>query len=45
MDMKVSALPSPLENFTISFDQADASCTMKLDWETTRASIDIARKR
>jgi hypothetical protein len=45
MDMKVSTLPSPLENFTISFDQAGASCTMKLDWETTRASIDITRKQ
>ena len=45
MDMKVSKLPSPLENFTISFDQSGASCTMKLDWETTRASIDITRKQ
>ena len=45
MDMKVSTLPSPLENFTISFDQAGASCTMKLDWETTRASIDMTRKQ
>ena len=44
MDMKVSTLPSPLENFTISFDQAGDSCTMKLDWEKTRASIDIMRK-
>jgi len=44
MDMKVSTLPSPLENFTISFDQAGDSCTMKLDWEKTRASIDITRK-
>lgn len=45
MEMKVSKLPSPLENFTISFDQAGSSCTMKLDWETTRASIDIAEKK
>jgi hypothetical protein len=45
MDMKVSRLPSPVENFTISFDQAGNSCTMKLDWETTRASIDIAEKK
>ena len=45
MEMKVSRLPSPLENFTISFDQAGTSCTMKLDWETTRASIDIAEKK
>jgi hypothetical protein len=45
MDMKVSTLPSPLENFTISFDQSGASCTMKLDWETTRASIEITKKK
>jgi hypothetical protein len=44
-EMKVSKLPAPLENFTISFDQAGSSCTMKLDWETTRASIDIAEKK
>lgn len=45
MEMKVSKLSTPLENFTISFDQAESSCTMKLDWETTRASIDIAEKK
>jgi hypothetical protein len=45
IEMKVSKLASPLENFTISFDQAGTSCTMKLDWETTRASIDIAEKK
>ncbi len=44
-EMKVSKLPSPLENFTISFDQSGSSCTMKLDWETTRASIDISEKK
>jgi DUF2911 family protein len=45
LEMKVSKLSSPLENFTISFDQAESSCTMKLDWETTRASIDISEKK
>src|ERR1700674_5872065 len=45
IEMKVSKLSSPLENFTISFDQAGAGCTMKLDWETTRASIDISEKK
>jgi hypothetical protein len=44
-EMKVSKLSSPLENFTISFDQAGTSCTMKVDWETTRASIDISEKK
>jgi hypothetical protein len=44
-EMKVSKLLSPVETFTISFDQAGGSCTMKLDWETTRASIDFAEKK
>jgi hypothetical protein len=45
LEMKVSKLSAPLENFTISFDPAGTTCTMKLDWETTRASIDIAEKK
>lgn len=45
MEMKVSKLPSPVEDFTISFDQAGSSCTMKLDWESTRASVDIAERK
>jgi hypothetical protein len=45
MEMKVSKLAVPLENFTISFDQSGESCTMKLDWELTRASIVIAEKK
>ena len=28
-------LPAPEENFTIAFDQGEASCTMRMDWETT----------
>jgi len=31
LEMKLSKLPSPLENFTISFDQTGASCAMRLD--------------
>ena len=45
MEMKLSKLSSPLENFTISFDATGNICTMKLDWETTRASIDILEKK
>ena len=43
--MKVTKLPTPLENFTISFDETGANCTMHLDWETTRASIDFVEKK
>jgi hypothetical protein len=44
IDMKVSQLPSSVENFTISFDHGASGCVMHLDWETTRASVDIAKK-
>jgi Protein of unknown function (DUF2911) len=45
MDMKASKLPSNVENFTISFDKSASGCTMNLDWETTRASVDISEKK
>ena len=44
VDMKVSKLPSPLENFTITYDKAGSGCALRIDWETTRASVDIAAK-
>jgi DUF2911 family protein len=44
IDMKVSKLPSPVENFTIAYDKAGNGCTLRLDWDTTRASVDIAAK-
>ncbi len=44
IDMKVSKLPSPVENFTIAFYQSANGCTLHIDWETTRASADIAKK-
>ena len=40
IDMKVSTLPSPVENFTISFDKG----MLNFDWETTRASVAVAKK-
>ena len=44
IDMKVSTLPSPIENFTISFEKAGNGGTLHMDWETTRASVAIAKK-
>ena len=44
-EMTVSRLPAPLENFTIGFDRAGGGCTLRLDWETTRASVSITQKR
>ena len=43
IDMKVKKLPAPVENFTIAFDQAGAGCVLKMEWETTEASVDIKK--
>jgi hypothetical protein len=44
VDMKVSKLPAPVENFTIAYDKSGSGCRLRLDWETTRASVDISAK-
>lgn len=44
IDMKVSALPSPVENFTISFEKAGNNANLNIDWETTRASVAVSKK-
>jgi hypothetical protein len=44
VDMKVSTIPSPVENFTISLDKSGNGGTMNIDWETTRASVAIAKR-
>lgn len=44
LDMKSSSLPSPVENFTIAFDKSAGGCTLRMDWETTRASVEITKK-
>jgi hypothetical protein len=44
VDMKVSKLPSPVENFTIAYEKTGNGCTLHMDWETTRASVDITPK-
>jgi hypothetical protein len=44
IDMKVSALPAAVENFTISLEKAGAGANLNIDWETTRASVAIAKK-
>lgn len=45
VDMKVSSLPSSAENFTISFAHDGSECKMQLDWEKTRASVEVAEKK
>jgi hypothetical protein len=44
IDMKATALSSPVENFTISFDKTSNGGTLNMDWENTRASVAIAKK-
>jgi DUF2911 family protein len=44
VDMKVSKLSSPVENFTISYEKSGNGCTMNMDWENTRASVEIKAK-
>jgi len=43
VDMKVSAAPAAVENFTIAFDKAAKGCTLRMEWETTRASVDVGK--
>ena len=44
IDMKVSKTSAPVENFTIAFDQTGNGCTMRMEWENTRASVEIPAK-
>lgn len=44
VDMKVSKVSSPVENFTINYEKAGSGCTLQIEWDTTRASVDISAK-
>jgi hypothetical protein len=44
-DMSSSKTPAPVENFTISFHEMGTGCHMYLDWENTRATIEITEKK
>jgi len=44
-DMKVSKTSAPVENFTIGFDQPGGTCTLRMEWENTRATVDITEKK
>jgi len=41
--MNVSKTSAPVENFTIAFDQAGSKCTLRIEWENTRASVEITK--
>jgi hypothetical protein len=42
--MGVSKTSGPVEDFTIAFDQAGSKCTLRMEWENTRASVEVAEK-
>ena len=44
VEMKVSKLPAPVENFAFAYDKEGTGCTLGMDWETTRATVDITAK-
>jgi Protein of unknown function (DUF2911) len=41
--MKVSKNGPPVENFLIAFDQAGNKCKLRMEWETTVASVEITK--
>jgi hypothetical protein len=41
--MSVSKTSAPVENFTIAFDQGGSKCTLRMEWENTRASVEITK--
>ena len=42
VDMKVSPTSAAVEDFTIAFDKGSKGCTLRMEWENTRASVDIS---
>ncbi len=45
VDMKVSQTPSPIENFTISFDQKGEACTLNIIWEQNKSSAELVESK
>ena len=43
--MKVSSLPAPVEIFTIALDKVGNGASLRMDWETTRASVEISEAK
>jgi len=42
--MSVGKTSGAVENFTISFDQMAGGCTLKMEWENTKARVDVKGK-
>jgi hypothetical protein len=41
--MKVSKNGPPVENFLIAFDQSGSGCKLRIEWETTVASVEVTK--
>jgi len=41
VNMKSSSTSALVENFTIAFDKGSKGCTLRLEWENSRATVDI----
>jgi Protein of unknown function (DUF2911) len=44
VSMKVSKTSAAVENFTIAVDGSGKKCTLNMEWENTRASVEINEK-
>jgi hypothetical protein len=44
VDMSTTKLSSPVEDFAISYNKSGAGCMLNIDWENTRASVEITEK-
>ncbi len=42
VDMTAVATSALVENFTIAFDKSAKGCTLRIEWENTRATVDIS---
>jgi len=44
-DMTAGKTSAAVENFTIAFDSSGNKCTMRMEWENTRASVDVMERK
>ena len=42
VDMKAGATSAPVESFTTAFDKDSNGCTLRMKWENTHVTVDIA---
>ena len=43
LPMSVSKTSGPVENFLISFDQGSGKCKLSMEWENTRATVEVTK--